>query len=113
MPRAKKTTKKVIKSKPVEKKVDQVEARPSGETKDPLAEGMRLYNDSNTEAETHYRADNSELEADEKGASKIKGLDANQRAEIHNTQSSPVIKIADGTPADQIEEVENSDREGR
>lgn len=62
-----------------------VEARPIGQGKDPLAEGARLHNPTNTEAETHYEADRSELNDEEK-ASKIRGQNANERAEEHNAQ---------------------------
>jgi hypothetical protein len=64
-----------------------VEARPIGQGKDPLAEGERLHNPTNTEAETHYDADRSELN-DEERASKIRGQNANERAEEHNAQAA-------------------------
>lgn len=41
------------------------ETRPKGETKDPLAEGVRLYNPSNTEGEKYYETDESEMRAEE------------------------------------------------
>lgn len=82
---------------------DTVEARPIGEGKDPLAEGERLYNPTNTEAETHYDADRSELDDEEK-ASKIRGLDANERAEIHNAETAiPSDEVPNGDDAEQEE----------
>lgn len=85
----------MVKSKKAatQKSSDQVEARPIGQGKDPLAEGDRLYNDTNTEAETHYRSDDSELKAEER-ASKIRGQDANQRAEEHNAQRPEDVEKA-------------------
>lgn len=72
---------------------DKVEARPIGEGKDPLAEGERLYNPTNTEAETHYEADRSELNDEEK-ASKIRNQNANERAEEHNAESPVDVEDA-------------------
>jgi hypothetical protein len=69
------------------KSEDKVEARPIGEGKDPLAEGARLRNPSNTTGETHYEADNSELKAEEQAAkNRIDGKDADERAEKHNQE---------------------------
>lgn len=82
---------------------DQVEARPIGEGKDPLAEGARLHNESNTEAETHYKADDSELKAEE-NASKIRGQDANERAEEHNANAAaPVSSVPNSDKSEQDE----------
>lgn len=65
-----------------------VEARPIGEGKDPLAEGATLHNPTNSEGETHYEADTSELDAEATAAeNRIGGQDANQRAEQHNAES--------------------------
>lgn len=65
-----------------------VEARPIGEGKDPLAEGERLVNPTNTTAETHYEADSSELNAEREAAkNRIGGQDADTRAEEHNAES--------------------------
>lgn len=94
------------------KKADnQVEARPVGQGKDPLAEGARLHNPTNTEAETHYEADRSELNDEEK-ASKIRGQNANERAEEHNAQEPADIEDAMREQAqDMHEEVTNRTEE--
>lgn len=66
---------------------NKVEARPIGEGKDPLAEGERLHNPTNTTGETHYDADDSELKAEEQAAeNRINGKDADERAEEHNQE---------------------------
>lgn len=75
------------------KSEDKVEARPIGQGKDPLAEGERLHNPTNTEAETHYKADRSELN-DEAKASEIRGQNANERAEEHNAEEPEDIEDA-------------------
>lgn len=72
---------------------NKVEARPIGEGKDPLSEGARLHNPTNTEAETHYKADNRELN-DEAKASKIRGENANERAEEHNAEKPEDVEEA-------------------
>lgn len=65
-----------------------VEARPIGEGKDPLAEGEKLHNPTNTTGETHYEADSSELDAEREAAkNRIGGQDADARAEEHNAES--------------------------
>lgn len=88
-----------------------VEARPIGEGKDPLAEGERLHNPTNTEAETHYKADRSELN-DEARASKIRGQNANERAEEHNAESPEDIEDSMREEAQEIhEEVTNRTEE--
>lgn len=90
---------------------NQVEARPIGQGKDPLAEGERLYNRTNTEAETHYEADRSELNDEEK-ATKIRGQNANERAEEHNAQEPADIEDAMREEAqDMHEEVTNRTEE--
>lgn len=71
---------------------DRVEARPIGEGLDPLAVGERIYNETNTSAETHYKADDSELKAEEQ-ASKIRGKNADQRAEEHNAQGGEDLEV--------------------
>lgn len=109
----KKAAPKQSTAKKADSNSDKVEARPIGEGKDPLAEGERLYNPTNTEAETHYEADRSELNDEEK-ASKIRGMNANERAELHNRESQPLPSdTPNGTDADQAEVAEESDREGR
>lgn len=80
-----------------------VEARPIGEGKDPLAEGERLYNPTNTEAETHYEADRTELN-DEERASKIRGQDANERAAEHNAEEPEDIEDAMRVEAQEMHE---------
>lgn len=81
-----------------------VEARPIGQGKDPLAEGATLHNPSNSEAATHYEADTSELKAEERAA-KERGLDANERAEVHNAQSPQPQSDAPNADLDEQEEV--------
>lgn len=85
MAKSKKSDSKTSSKAAEEQSTNRVEARPIGEGKDPLAEGERLHNPTNTEAETHYEADDSELK-DEERASKIRGQNANERAEEHNAQ---------------------------
>ncbi len=80
-----------------------VEARPIGEGKDPLAEGERLHNPTNTEAETHYDADRSELN-DEERASKIRGQNANERAEEHNAEEPEDVEDAMREEAQDLHE---------
>lgn len=88
-----------------------VEARPIGQGQDPLAVGERLYNDTNTDAETHYTADDSELK-DEERASKIRGQNANERAEEHNAQSPVDIEESMTEEAQELhEEVTNRTEE--
>lgn len=104
MATAKKTAPKST-SKATAKKPDKVEARPIGQGKDPLAEGARLHNPSNTEGETHYDADNSELNAEETAAkNRINGQDANERAEDHNAQA--LNGTSDTPNSDQVEQNE-------
>lgn len=92
-------------SKKSDTKVDEhkVEARPIGQGKDPLAEGARLHNPTNTEAETHYEADDSELKAEE-NASKIRGQNANERAEEHNAESPEDIEDSMREEAQEMHE---------
>lgn len=82
-----------------------VEARPIGQGKDPLSEGARLHNETNTTAETHYKADNSELKAEEK-ASKIRGQNADERAEEHNAEAAEPNRTSnpDQTEQDEVAE---------
>lgn len=87
----------------------QVEARPIGQGKDPLAEGNTLVNPSNTEAETHYDVKQTSEEA-----SKIDGQDANQRAEQHNTeltQGAPDHETPNHDQTDQDEAAEGRTEE--
>lgn len=89
---------------------DQVEARPQGQGKDPLAEGNTLVNPTNTEAETHY-----DVKQTSEQASQIDGQDANERAEQHN---NPEAQAADDTPEqvevpERTEEQEEADGEER
>lgn len=93
-------SKKSVKKSAVKKTVDQVEARPIGEGKDPLAEGNTLHNPTNSEAETHY-----EVKETSKEASKIKGQDANERAEQHNAEAV-VANAGDDAPKPDLEEQE-------
>lgn len=80
-----------------------VEARPIGQGKDPLSEGARLHNPTNTEAETHYEADRAELNDEEK-ASKIRGQNANERAEEHNAESPEDIEDSMREEAQEMHE---------
>lgn len=90
---------------------DKVEARPIKQGKDPLAEGERLYNPTNTEAETHYDADRSELN-DEERASKIRGQNANERAQEHNAEHPEDIDDSMREQAQQMHnEIENRTEE--
>jgi hypothetical protein len=93
------------------KSTNKVEARPIGEGKDPLAEGERLHNPTNTEAETHYEADRSELN-DEERASKIRGKNANERAREHNAESPADVEDKITEKAQELhEEVTNRTEE--
>lgn len=106
MAKAKKTT-----SSTAKKDDSKVETRPIGQGKDPLAEGARLYNPTNTEAETHYEADRSELN-DEERASKIRGQNANERAEEHNAEKPADVEQAMTEDAQAMhEEVTNRTEE--
>lgn len=91
---------------------NKVEARPIGEGKDPLAEGERLHNPTNTEAETHYDADRSELD-DEERASKIRGMNANERAEVHNQESSNAKMATVPNEDSEAQEEVAAERSGR
>lgn len=85
----------------------QVEARPIGEGLDPLAAGERLHNPSNSEAETHYEADDSELKAEEKAAAdRASGQDANALAEEHNAQAAEAASVSTVPNADAAEQDE-------
>jgi len=113
MATAKKSTKKTATKKASKKASNKVEARPIGQGKDPLAEGARLYNESNTEAETHYKADDSELKAEQTAAkNRIAGQDANERAEEHNAESQPLPSDVPNETETALEE-DAADREGR
>jgi hypothetical protein len=96
---------------------DQAEARPIGEGKDPLAEGNTLVNPTNTEAETHYDIKEKSSDVSEaEEASRIKGQDANERAEQHNSalaQGAPNHETPNQGQADQEEAAADADREGR
>lgn len=93
---------------------DQVEARPIGQGKDPLADGNTLVNPTNTEAETHYDVkERSEDVQAQDAQNKIDGQDANQRAEEHNTalaQGAPDHATPNQSEGDQQEAAEG--REG-
>lgn len=83
-----------------------VEARPIGEGKDPLAEGERLVNPTNTTGETHYEADSSELNAENEAAkNRIGGQDADTRAEQHNAESPTAPDNVPETATSQQDEV--------
>jgi len=86
-----------------ESNTNKVEARPIGEGKDPLAEGERLHNPTNTEAETHYKADRTELD-DEERASKIRGKNANERAAEHNAEEPEDIEDSMREEAQEMHE---------
>lgn len=108
MAKSKKTSTRKV-SKSTENKV---EARPVGEGKDPLAGGERLYNESNTTGETHYKADNSELKAEEKAAeNRINGQDADERAEQHNAAQAEAHDVPNEDVSDQDEVAEGRDEE--
>lgn len=86
-----------------------VEARPVGQGFDPLSRGERLHNESNTEAETHYKADDSELKAEEQAAAaRTEGQDANELAEEHNAQSLPASDVPN-----ESEDAQEAAAEGR
>lgn len=89
-----------------------VEARPIGQGKDPLAEGARLHNPSNSESETHYKADTSELNAEEKAAAnRASGQDANALAEEHNAQGQ--VETAPTTVSNSDQAAQDEVAEGR
>lgn len=91
---------------------DQVEARPIGEGKDPLADGNTLENPTNTEAETHYKVkEKSEDVQAEENASRIAGQNANERAEEHNAHAANVNQPHDVPNSDAEEQDEAA--EGR
>lgn len=78
---------------------DQVEARPVGQGKDPLAEGNTLVNSTNTEAETHY---NVKERSEDVQASEINGKNANERAEEHNAEApQPGLEVPNSDAAEQ------------
>ena len=86
------------------KSADQVEARPVGQGKDPLAEGNTLENPTNTEAETHYNVkEKSEDVQAREAENTINGQDANERAEEHNAQSLPASDVPNSDAEEQDE----------
>lgn len=88
---------------------DQVEARPIGQGKDPLAEGNTLANPTNSEAETHY--DVKEKSEDVQAASQIAGQDANERAEEHNAQTAVLSDVPNSDAAEQDQVAEGRTEE--
>lgn len=104
----KKATAKSTDSTSTKATTNEVEARPIGEGKDPLAEGERLHNPTNTTAETHYEADDSELKAEE-AASKIRGENADERAERHNAASSNQQLDDSSKPKTDVEAAKEAD----
>ena len=102
-------SKKVSKKAETKKSNDQVEARPIGEGKDPLAEGNTLENPTNTEAETHYKV--KERSEDVQKTSKIAGKNANERAEVHNAQQAQPHNSSNESNEDLADATEG--REGR
>lgn len=86
------------------------EARPIGQGKDPLAEGNTLVNPTNSEAETHYEV-KERGEDVQTAENTINGQNANERAEMHNTQ------LAQGAPdhetPNQSQDEQASVAEGR
>lgn len=96
---------KAKKSKENNTNVDQAEARPVGQGKDPLAEGNTLVNPTNSEAETHYEVKERSEDVQAKEAqNKIDGQDANERAEQHNAQAVDAPANSDQSEQDAVAE---------
>lgn len=80
---------------------NEVVARPAGGGFDPLAGGKRLYNNSNTDSETHYRADASESKVEE-AAIESRRLNARQEQPVNIGQvAQPASTSSNQTKAQQ------------